>query len=58
MTALIALLGFVVVVGVLAALDSRRTGARGCCAPADPTRDIRMCDVNVDPSPAGARSRA
>ena len=45
MTTVFVLLAFVTVVGVLAALNSGRTRGRGCCAPADPTSDLRMRDA-------------
>jgi hypothetical protein len=38
------LLGFLAVVVTLAALNSRRTRGRSCCAPADPAADLRMRD--------------
>ena len=53
MTAWIALVAFVTVVAMLAALHSRRTRGRACCAPADPAADLRMRDVlNDHPSSA------
>jgi len=38
------LVAFITVVVVLAALNSGRTRGRGCCAPADPSLDLRMRD--------------
>jgi hypothetical protein len=33
---------FVALVAILATLNRRRTRGRGCCAPADPSADLRM----------------
>ena len=48
MTVWIALAGFLVVVAILAAFNSRRTRGRACCAPADPAADLRMRDSLKD----------
>ena len=58
MTVWIALAGFVVVVAILVALNSRRTQGRACCAPADPAADLRMREsLNDDPAWAEGVSR-
>jgi hypothetical protein len=54
MTAWIVLAGFVAIVAVLAALNSRRTRGRACCAPADPAADLRMRDALNDNSTSAA----
>lgn len=58
MTVWIALVAFVSVVAILAALNASRTRGRSCCAPADPTADLRMRGVlNDDSSSADPASR-
>lgn len=58
MTAWIVLVGFVAVVAMLAALNSRRTRGRACCAPADPAADLRMRDaLNENSRSAAGASR-
>ena len=54
MTAWIVLAGFVAVVAILAAFNSRRTRGRACCAPADPAADLRMRDALNDNSTSTA----
>jgi hypothetical protein len=39
---LFAVVGFVALVGFLAAKNAHRTDGRACCAPADPRQDLRM----------------
>jgi hypothetical protein len=43
-----ALVAFVTVVAILAALNARRTAGRSCCAPADPAADLRMRGILDD----------
>jgi hypothetical protein len=50
MTVWIALIAFVSVVALLAALNASRTRGRSCCAPADPAADCRMRGVVDDES--------
>ena len=54
--ALLLFAGFIAVVVVLAVV-SRRTGraSQGCCAPADPSDDLRMRSIGdgQDPAPRG-----
>lgn len=54
MTVWIVLAGFGAVVAVLAALNSRATRSRACCAPADPAADLRMRDALNDNSTSAA----
>jgi hypothetical protein len=54
MTVWIVLAGFVALVAVLAALNSRATRGRACCAPADPAADLRMRDAFNDDSTSAA----
>ena len=42
MTVWLALVAFVGVVAILAALNAGHTRGRSCCAPADPAADLRM----------------
>ena len=59
MTVWIALVGFVSVVALLAALNGSRTRGRSCCAPADPAADLRMRGaLDDDSTSAGPASRA
>jgi hypothetical protein len=50
MTVWIAVVAFVCVVAILAALNASHTRGRSCCAPADPTADLRMRGVLSDDS--------
>ena len=52
MTVWIALVAFVSVVAILAALNASRTRGRSCCAPADAAADLRMREVLDDESSA------
>jgi hypothetical protein len=51
---LLSLVGFVALVGLLAANNAHRTDGRACCAPADLRQDLRMRGVGDEPPAEGS----